>query len=49
MFVAVPESDRAAFTHLLGDLPGIVEAPATVYGAVLGSAGSQWNISTSEI
>ncbi|MEA3207957.1 MAG: hypothetical protein QOE70_1014 [Chthoniobacter sp.] len=49
MFVAVSESDRAAFTQLLGDLPGIVEAPATVYGAVLGRAGQRWNISTSEI
>ncbi len=49
MFVAVPESDRAAFTQLLGDLTGIVQAPATVYGAVTGSTGQRWNISTSEI
>ncbi len=49
LFVSVPDVDAAAFLCLLEDVPGIVEAPATIYAAGIASAGQSWNLSTAEI
>lgn len=47
LFVSVAECDRGPLADALGDVETVV-APASVYGAGL-SAGSAWNINTSEI
>lgn len=49
LFVSVPAIDKAAFVRLLGDVPEVVQAPATVYGAGFAASGRPWNISTAEI
>ena len=49
LFVSVPGIDTAAFVRLLGDIPGIVQAPATIYAAGLTPSGEPWNLSTAEI
>ena len=49
LFVSVPGIDAAEFVRLLGDLPEVVEAPATIYGAGFALSDEPWNISTAEI
>jgi hypothetical protein len=49
LFVAVPAGDVPGFLALLTDLPGIVQANATVYGTWPDLVSDRWQISTSEI
>jgi len=49
MFVAIPHGDLARFRQLLADLPGMVEAPAAIYGTGFNGAAENWSINTSEI
>ncbi len=49
LFVSVPAIDSAEFVRLLGDVPEIVQAPATIYGAGFAVSGDPWNINTAEI
>ena len=49
LFVSVPEIDTAAFVRLLGDVPDIIQAPATVFGAGFAASHEPWNLSTAEI
>ena len=49
LFVSVPEVDTTAFVRLLGDVPEVVQAPATIYAVGLPVSGASWNLSTAEI
>jgi hypothetical protein len=49
LFVAIPESDLNGFNELLEDNPGVVKAPASIYGTQFAGITGRWNISTSEI
>ena len=49
LFVSVPGIDTAAFVRLLGDIPNVVQAPATIYAAGLAASDRSWNLSTAEI
>ena len=49
LFVSVPEVDTEAFVRLLGDVPDVVQAPATIYAVGLPVSGASWNLSTAEI
>ena len=49
LFVSVPAVDTAAFLRLLGDIPNVVQAPATIYASSLPNSDAPWNLSTAEI
>ena len=49
IFVAIPHRDLNSFRQLLADRPGMIEAPAVIYGTGFNGAAEDWNINTSEI
>lgn len=49
MFVSIPTAERADFLAALGECPGLVEAPASVYGTWPDLCGDRWRINTAEI
>jgi len=49
LFVAVPAEDAPHFAALLGDLEGVVQAGATIFGTYPALVSNRWQISTSEI
>jgi hypothetical protein len=49
MFVSVDAVDAAPFLDLLGNVPGVIQAGAAIYGTWPDLCGDRWRISTAEI
>jgi hypothetical protein len=49
MFVSVDAADAGPLLDVLGNVPGVIQAGATIYGTWPDLCGDRWRISTAEI